>query len=136
MEWRRVRHVPVEDSRGRVVGVVAHRALLRALAAEPAARGGPVRAFMDESPILVSARLTLREAAQAVLRSEAGCLLVVEGRAPGGHRDRAQLCRIFHNALREERLIIEHLAQLFTLRSEPGSFFARSARLWRWGATG
>jgi CBS domain-containing protein len=79
MEWRRVRHVPVEDSRGRVVGVVAHRALLRALAAEPAARGGPVRAFMDESPILVSARLTLREAAQAVLRSEAGCLLVVEG---------------------------------------------------------
>ena len=32
MDWRHVRHVPVEDDRGRLVGLVSHRALLRLVA--------------------------------------------------------------------------------------------------------
>src|SRR5437762_14278757 len=31
MEWRHVRHVPVEDDDGRLVGLVTHRALLHLL---------------------------------------------------------------------------------------------------------
>ena len=29
MEWEHIRHVPVEDTDGRLVGLVSHRALLR-----------------------------------------------------------------------------------------------------------
>ena len=31
MDWRHIRHVPVEDEEGRLVGLITHRALLRLL---------------------------------------------------------------------------------------------------------
>ena len=34
MEWRHVRHVPVEDDSGQLVGIVSHRDLIRLFAAE------------------------------------------------------------------------------------------------------
>ena len=51
MEWRHIRHVPVEDAAGRLVGLLSHRGLLRAYQdssrdAEPV----PVERVMDRSP--------------------------------------------------------------------------------------
>ena len=34
MTWRHIRHVPVEDAEGRLVGLVSHRALLKLLTPE------------------------------------------------------------------------------------------------------
>ena len=32
MDWRHIRHVPVEDGEGKLVGLVSHRTLLRSSA--------------------------------------------------------------------------------------------------------
>src|SRR5256714_2950227 len=57
MEWRHVRHVPVEDEQGRLVGLVTHRALLHLLSRgrqtedqEPLT----VRDIMKKDPLTVS----------------------------------------------------------------------------------
>ncbi len=77
MEWRHVRHVPVEDAHGRLVGLVSPRSLLGARA-EPGEEK-PVEARMDRDPVTVPPTLPLREAARRLLETETGCLLVVFG---------------------------------------------------------
>ena len=39
MDWRHVRHVPVEDEQGRLVGLITHRALLHLLSKAVAVAG-------------------------------------------------------------------------------------------------
>lgn len=77
MEWRHVRHVPVEDAHGRLVGLVSPRSLLGARA-EPGEEK-PTSARMDRDPVTVPPTLPLREAARRLLETETGCLLVVFG---------------------------------------------------------
>lgn len=89
MTWRHVRHVPVEDAQGRLLGLVSPRALLEARAlpprSGPAPSGSPpdealpVEALMDRDPVTVPPTLPLREAARLLLEVETGCLLVVQG---------------------------------------------------------
>jgi CBS domain-containing protein len=63
MEWRHVRHVPVEDDSGQLLGLVSHRQLLRLIA-----RGNrsddpvTVRDIMRPDPITVSPETTTVEA--------------------------------------------------------------------------
>jgi CBS domain-containing protein len=80
MEWRHVRHVPVEDAEGRIVGLVSPRALLHARGARAAELGAlPVDVLMDRDPAMVPPSMPLREAAARLLATESGCLLVTEG---------------------------------------------------------
>jgi CBS domain-containing protein len=79
MDWRHIRHVPVEDSEGKLVGLVTHRMLLRLLAnggyeREPIA----VREIMLSNPITVSPSTTSLEAIEVMRNHGIGCIPVVE----------------------------------------------------------
>src|SRR5687767_15965598 len=58
MDWRHIRHVPVEDEEGRLVGLVTHRGLLRILNIGNRANSDDspttVREVMIENPVTVS----------------------------------------------------------------------------------
>lgn len=79
MEWRYVRHVPVEDDSGRLLGLISHRQLLRLIA-----RGSrhdatnTVRDIMRPDPITVSPETTTVEAIRLMRDNRLSCLPVVE----------------------------------------------------------
>ena len=82
MDWRHIRHVPVEDGDGRLVGLVTHRALLRMLASgkrEQSSNPMTVREIMVTNPITVSPSTSSLEAIEVMRSSKIGCLPVVEG---------------------------------------------------------
>jgi CBS domain-containing protein len=87
MEWRDVRHVPVEDEEGRLVGIVSHRSLLRMLADGPLGGGGElvaVRQIMNPDPVSVAPTTPVSEAVELMRRRRIGSLPVVEdGRLVG-----------------------------------------------------
>jgi CBS domain-containing protein len=82
MDWRHVRHVPVEDEAGHLVGLVTHRGLLRLMSS--GTRGGveshtTVREVMVTNPLTVSPSTPSLEAIEIMRRNRVGCLPVVEG---------------------------------------------------------
>jgi CBS domain-containing protein/gamma-glutamyl:cysteine ligase YbdK (ATP-grasp superfamily) len=87
MEWRDVRHVPVEDEEGRLVGIVSHRSLLCILADR--LPGGveeliAVRQIMNPDPVSVAPTTPVAEAVELMRRRRIGSLPVVEdGRLVG-----------------------------------------------------
>ncbi|HEY6118370.1 MAG TPA: CBS domain-containing protein [Pyrinomonadaceae bacterium] len=87
MEWRHIRHVPVESEDGELVGLISHRALLRLLIrGERGAEGQPitVRDFMRSDPITVTSTTATLEAIHIMRSNGIGCLPVVdEGRLVG-----------------------------------------------------
>jgi CBS domain-containing protein len=93
MVARRIRHVPVVDRQGRVVGMVSDRDVRTALgdpaeAADswpPAATGLLVRGLMSRDPVVVQADAPLSVAATFLLNRRVGALPVVdrEGRLRG-----------------------------------------------------
>jgi len=81
MEWRHIRHVPVEDENGRLVGLVTHRGLLRFLSsgfAASAGRSRTVREIMKPNPTSVTSTTPTLEAIEIMRRSGIGCLPVVD----------------------------------------------------------
>ena len=81
MDWRHVRHVPVEDDSGRLVGLVTHRALLHLLS-----RGRrtetetplTVRDIMKSEPLTVSSSTPTLDALEIMQSKRVGCLPVVD----------------------------------------------------------
>ena len=84
MHWKRIRHVPVEDATGRLVGLVSYRALVR-LVGE--GRGGarvPVREIMSPDPVTVGPGESCRNAMHLMHDRRLSCLPVVhDGRLVG-----------------------------------------------------
>jgi len=81
MEWRDVRHVPVEDDAGRLVGLVSHRSLLRLVGQGlPADGDGPVavRSIMIQDPVSVAPSTPIPEAVELMRLHHIGSLPVVE----------------------------------------------------------
>lgn len=80
MEWKHVRHVPVEDDSGRLAGLVSHRALLRMVAR--GAREGqdsvPVREIMNRDPLTVTPDTLTLDAIRLMRENRLGCLPVVK----------------------------------------------------------
>jgi CBS domain-containing protein/gamma-glutamylcysteine synthetase len=81
MDWRHVRHVPVEDDDGRLVGLVSHRSLLRLVATGKL--GGDqkvtVAEIMNPKPITVKSDTRTVDAIRLMRESGLACLPVVEG---------------------------------------------------------
>jgi CBS domain-containing protein len=79
MDWRHIRHVPVEDQEGRLVGLVTHRGLLR-LMSSGRSNGNPitVREVMIQNPVTVGPTTSSLEAIEIMRSSRVGCLPVVE----------------------------------------------------------
>ncbi len=86
MSWRHIRHVPVEDEEGHLVGLVSHRSLLKLLTRGAAANDNPitVRDIMTADPFTVSSTTPTLEAMEIMRRNRVGCLPVLdEGRLVG-----------------------------------------------------
>ncbi len=90
MDWRHVRHVPVEGPDGRLVGLVTHRGLLRMMSKTTLSNGEglavtavrapvTVREIMISNPITISPSTPSLEAIEIMRRNRIGCLPVVEG---------------------------------------------------------
>jgi CBS domain-containing protein len=79
MDWEHIRHVPVEDSEGHLVGLVSHRTLIRLLAQGVAERADPVtvRDIMKPDPVAVSPETSTLDAIEAMRRHKVACLPVV-----------------------------------------------------------
>lgn len=82
MDWRHIRHVPVEDEAGRLVGLVTHRGLLHLLTN----RSGDqeigttiVKEIMVSNPFTVSPSTPTLAAMGLMREHHVGCLPVVEG---------------------------------------------------------
>jgi CBS domain-containing protein/gamma-glutamylcysteine synthetase len=81
MDWRHIRHVPVEDDEGRLVGLVTHRGLLRLLSQgvrDNNANPLTVRDIMVTSPLTVTPATPTLEAMEIMRRDRVGCLPVIE----------------------------------------------------------
>ncbi|MBM4062086.1 MAG: CBS domain-containing protein [Planctomycetes bacterium] len=81
MDWRHIRHVPVEDNEGRLVGLVSHRTLLRLVGqGMRGAESAPVavKDIMRRDPITVTPDTPTLEAIESMRNHRVGCLPVVE----------------------------------------------------------
>jgi CBS domain-containing protein len=88
MSWERIRHVPVEDDRGRLVGLVSHRAILRYLTdfaknptlAEPGTtpQSKPVSDLMQRDLVTVMPDTPTVDAISLMRSNRLGCLPVVQ----------------------------------------------------------
>jgi CBS domain-containing protein len=86
MTWRHIRHVPVEDHEGRLVGLVSHRALLKLLSQGALGSETPVtvREIMTLEPLTVSSTTPTLEAMELMRKSRVGCLPILDdGRLVG-----------------------------------------------------
>ncbi|HMB39280.1 MAG TPA: CBS domain-containing protein [Wenzhouxiangellaceae bacterium] len=80
MEWRYVRHVPVEDDAGRLLGLISHRQLLRLIARGLDRETGPVmvRDIMRPDPKSIGPETTTVEAIRLMRENKLSCLPVTE----------------------------------------------------------
>jgi len=81
MEWERIRHVPVEDHRHRLVGLVSYRALLRMLARGKVTDGHrsvSVSEVMRREPVTIRPEASTLEAIELMRQHQVGCLPVVK----------------------------------------------------------
>ncbi|HEX6201071.1 MAG TPA: glutamate-cysteine ligase family protein, partial [Thermoanaerobaculia bacterium] len=80
MDWEHIRHVPVEDDRHRLVGLVTHRTLLRLLSQGKIAPGKPipVSEIMHRDLVTIPPDTPTLEAVALMQEHGIGCLPVVE----------------------------------------------------------
>ncbi|MXZ34811.1 MAG: CBS domain-containing protein [Acidobacteria bacterium] len=85
MDWERVRHVPVEDEQGQLVGVVSYRSVLKCFSRQGVkSKQERVRAIMKPDPVTVPPETSSLEAVRLMRRHRIGCLPVVQkGRLVG-----------------------------------------------------
>jgi CBS domain-containing protein len=110
MDWRHIRHVPVEDNEGRLVGLVSHRSLLRLVGQgmkgkdrQPVA----VKDIMKRDPVTVTPNTPTLEAIELMRRHKVGSLPVVEDTRLVGIITERDLIRVaamlFEKHLRESQ---------------------------------
>ncbi len=86
MTWRHIRHVPVEDERGNLVGLVSHRSLLKLIGKQTTSEETPVtvRDMMTTDPLTVSSTTSTLDAIEIMRHHRVGCLPVLDdGRLVG-----------------------------------------------------
>lgn len=80
MDWEHIRHVPVEDHEGRLIGVVSHRRVLRMVGRglrHDEAIPISVREIMKPDPVSVKQDTSTLEAIEIMRRHKVSCLPVV-----------------------------------------------------------
>ena len=80
MDWRHIRHVPVEDDRGHLVGLVTYRQVLR-LIGEGVPRDRDtvaVREIMNTAPYTVTPETSTLDAIAKMREHKISCLVVVD----------------------------------------------------------
>jgi predicted transcriptional regulator len=83
MAWERVRYVPVEDEKGRLVGLVSYRGVMRHLSDLARNDGGdlmgPVSSIMRTELVTVTPDTPTRDAVRLMRQHRIGALPVVQG---------------------------------------------------------
>ncbi|MDX1939121.1 MAG: CBS domain-containing protein [Saprospiraceae bacterium] len=82
MDWRRIRYMPVENSKGQLSGLITSRLLLRHFARKSRANGQEaptmVKDIMVKAPITIGPKATIVEALRIMREKRIGCLPVVQ----------------------------------------------------------
>jgi CBS domain-containing protein len=81
MDWRHIRHVPVEDDAGQFVGLISNRDVLRVIAQGGWEQTGipvSVRDAMDSRPLTVSPETLTTDALAMMLEHQVDCLPVIK----------------------------------------------------------
>ncbi|NNE66520.1 MAG: CBS domain-containing protein [Pyrinomonadaceae bacterium] len=79
MNWKHIRHVPVEDDSGNLVGVVSHRDLLELLAKSKPTQEVAVHEVMNTDLTTITPETSSLEALSIMRTEKIGCLPVVRG---------------------------------------------------------
>ena len=81
MDWRKIRYTPVEDTKGRLIGLVTLRKILRSLLQNENPDGPPltVADIMIEDVITVTPDVTIIDAMEVMQDNKIGCLPVAQG---------------------------------------------------------
>ncbi len=86
MDWRHIRHVPVEDDKGMLVGLVSHRALLRLVATGRVGKEHRVTVdeIMNRHPVTVSPDTSTVDIIRLMREKKLACIPVtIEGKLAG-----------------------------------------------------
>lgn len=78
MEWRDIRHLPVEDSRGRLKGIITKKRLVHYLQEEKKDPMSTAADVMDKNPVTVGPSEDIKYAMLLMMDKEISCLPVVE----------------------------------------------------------
>ncbi|RIL09537.1 MAG: hypothetical protein DCC75_06305 [Proteobacteria bacterium] len=73
-----IRHVPVTDGKGRLVGMISTRDILEHITRTPSGQFTPVKEIMSEDPLVVAPTTSLAEIADLMRRHNIGAVPVVE----------------------------------------------------------
>ncbi len=110
MDWRHIRHVPVEDNDGKLVGLVSHRSLLRLVGQGMKGKEQPpvaVKDIMKLDPVCVTPGTATLDAIELMRKHRVGCLPVVEDNRLVGIISERDLIRVaamlFEKHLRENQ---------------------------------
>jgi len=83
MDWRKVRYIPVEDSKGKLVGLVTSRLLLRHYSRRQIVKDPEkittVKEIMIREPKTVTTKTPIMDALRLMRDNHIGCLPVVQG---------------------------------------------------------
>ncbi len=83
MDWRKIRYMPVENSKGELIGLISSRMLLRHFVhcnKLQAPSEIAVKDIMIEKPVTVTADTTIVDAMHTMQKHRIGCLPVVKGK--------------------------------------------------------
>lgn len=98
MDWRRIRYMPVENSKGELVGLISSRMLLRHYARRHQPTEQPpattVKEIMIEKPATVKPETPIIEAMNLMRSLQIGCLPVVKGKELVGVVTEMDLLRV------------------------------------------
>jgi len=80
MHWKHIRHIPVEDDAGRLIGIISHRDLLE-MFVQGKTKGGSdvvIREIMKPNPISICPETSSLEALRLMRTKNIGCLPVLK----------------------------------------------------------
>ncbi|MFN0176140.1 MAG: glutamate-cysteine ligase family protein [Saprospiraceae bacterium] len=85
MDWRRIRYMPVENSKGELIGLISSRLLLRhfaqcAVNPKESTKVVTVQDLMIEKPVIVTPETSIMEAMNKMREHHIGCLPVVKSK--------------------------------------------------------
>ena len=81
MNWRKIRYIPVEDSKGNLCGLITSRTLLRYFINKTKLNGKEchsVKEIMVNDPITIGPKATILQAMKIMRKHKIGCLPVVQ----------------------------------------------------------
>ena len=82
MDYRHIRFTPVEDTKGKLVGLITARRIMRYLMKHQKLKGqaATVKDIMIKKPVTISPTATIKDAMHLMRKHEIGCLPVVQNR--------------------------------------------------------